>query len=241
MYAFIGVLALQEALGGGGETAGGREAIRRIAGGPPGTILLVLTALGLAGYVAWRFVQAALDPEHPGGLDWKRAGMRLFYVASGVLYGVLALYALQLVLGSGAGSGGGSRSWTGELMRMSWGRWLVAAVGVGIGIRGLVQFVKAYTASFEDRIRSFHPGRTRRRWALAASRVGLTARGFIFLIIGSTLAFAALRHDPSRAGGLEQALGSLADTPWLLGLMGAGLVCYAIYQWTKALYRMIGA
>ncbi|MFO7587843.1 MAG: DUF1206 domain-containing protein [Gemmatimonadota bacterium] len=71
--------------------------------------------------------------------------------------------------------------------------------------------------------------------------MGLTARGVVFGILGGFFVAAAVQHDPSKTAGLVRVLGSLRDTPWLLGLIGAGLVGYAIYQWVKARYRLIGA
>lgn len=235
------MLALRSAVGRGGEAAGSREAVRAIAGGPFGQVLVGLVVLGLAGYVIWRVVQAILDPEadaDDSGL--RRLGLRAFYLASAVLYGLLAHFGFELLFESGAGGGGGSRGWMARLMSESGGRWLVGAVGVGIASRGLLQFFKAYTASFRDRIREFDLGPARGRWTIVASRVGLTARGVIFGIIGGYFVIAAVRHDPSEARSLEGALATLRGEPWLLAAIGAGLVCYAVYQWVKARYRLIG-
>ena len=61
VYIIVGVLAAQAAFGGGGATTGSRGAIRSIADEPFGQVLLVLTALGLAGYAVWRLVMAGVD------------------------------------------------------------------------------------------------------------------------------------------------------------------------------------
>lgn len=241
IYALIGVLAIQAALGAGGEASGTREAIRTFASGPLGRVVLVLLVVGLAGYVLWRFVQGLFDPVDGSGdrdQGWARLGLRAFYLASAVLYGLLALYGVQLLLGSG-GSADGDGGWAARMMEYRWGRWLVAIVGLGVVGRGLFQFVKAYTASFRDRIRSYELQPGRERVAVAVSRVGLSARGVIFGIVGVYLVFAGLGRDPSDARGLAGALATLRDQPWLLGAIGAGLLCYAVYQWTKARYRMI--
>jgi len=59
----IGVLAVQQAFGAGGDTSGSREALEQIALGPFGTTALAVVTLGLAGYTLWRLVQAFADPE----------------------------------------------------------------------------------------------------------------------------------------------------------------------------------
>lgn len=245
VYAVIGVLAVRQAAGSGGETTGGSGAIQQIAGGPFGTVLVGLLAAGLAGYVIWRLVQAFLDPEADYTDEGKkRLAKRGFYFVSAVLYGALAWQALQLLVGgggSGGGGGGGTQSLAARLMDQPWGVWLVGAIGVGVVARGILQFVKAYRETFKDKIRSFDLGPARRSWVITASRIGLTARGVIFAIIGGFLIRAAVTHDPQRAGGLEQALDTLAGNAWLLGAIGAGLVCYAVYQLVKARYRLIGA
>ena len=243
VYAVIGVLALQQALGRGGGTTGSGGALERIAAGPFGQILVGLLAVGLAGYVVWRLVQAFRDPEADyADDDGKRLAKRGFYFLSAVLYGALAWQAAGLLLG-GSGGGGGDTQETlaARLMEHSWGVWALAAIGVGVGLRGIAQFVKAYRKSFKEKISSFDLGPARRSWVIAASRLGLTARGVIFALIGSFLIRAAATHDPQEAGGLEQALDTLAGSAWVLGAIGAGLVCYAIYQLVKARYRLIGA
>jgi hypothetical protein len=55
---------------------------------------------------------------------------------------------------------------------------------------------------------------------------------------------AAVRHDPEEAGGLGDALGTLAQQPYapvLLGSMALGLGAYGAYQLVKARYRVIAA
>lgn len=237
IYGLIGALAIQQSISAGGDTTGTREAIRTFASAPLGVVFLALLVVGLGGYVVWRAVQALFDPgEAPGG-GRSRLGLRAFYLASSVLYGGLALYALQLLVGTGGG--GGSSGWTYRLMERGWGRWVVGAVGVGVVGRGLFQLMKACTASFREEIRSFELAPGRERLAVGVSRVGLSARGVVFGIVGAFLVLAAIHHDPSDARGLSGALAVLADRPALLGAIGSGLVCYAIYQWFKAGYRMI--
>lgn len=251
VYAVIGGLAVAMAAGAGGGTSGSRGALEQIASAPFGTAVLAIVTVGLIGYVVWRLVQAFVDPEADSTDDGtgKRIAKRLFYFLSAVLYGALAYAGARLVLSGGGGSGGGSGAGSGggssqgmvaELMSMSWGVWLVGAVGVAVVIRGLIQLWKAYTEKFREKLGHFDVGATARKWILRAARLGLTARAVVFGLIGGSIIYAAITHDPNQARGLEGALDSLADQPWLLGAVGAGLVGYAIYQWTKARYRLIG-
>lgn len=241
VYAVIGALALQQAAGQGGEITSTREALREIGSGAFGQVLLWIMAAGLAGYVIWRLVQAVLDPEgdQTDDGDAKRWGKRLFYLISAVIYGILAWYAASLAMGDGGGGSGGS-SWESQVVRMTAGRWILGAIGVGVVARGLLQFGKAYTESFRKRIQSFDLGPGSRKWVVWASRVGLTARGVIFCMIGGALVYAAWTRDAQEAEGTEGALSFLVGSPWLLGAVAFGLICYAVYQAVKARYRLIG-
>lgn len=243
VYAVIGVLAVQQALGRGGETSGSREALEQIALGPFGTAALAVVSLGLAGYTLWRLVQAFVDPESGdqdhAGKRWARRG---FYLISAGAYGLLTYTGAAVVLGIGsAGGSAGGGGWAADLMSMTWGAWLVGAVGAGIIVRGVVQLVKAYTKSFKDRISSFDLGPGTSKWVIRTSQFALTARGIVFSIIGGTVIHAAATHDAAEAeGGLEGALEVLVAHPWLLGGVGLGFVAYGVYQGVKARYRIIG-
>ena len=246
VYAVIGGLAVQQAIGRGGEITSTREALEEIASAPFGTILLGLVTAGLVGYVVWRLVEAVVDPEGDDGDDdgkrWLRRG---FAVISAVAYGFLAYYGVTILMGSGGGGGsgggsGGSGSMVGGLMTSTWGRWLVGAIGAGVVIRGGIQLVKAYTESFREKIRSFDFGPGTRTWVLRASRLGITARGIAFGLVGGSIINAAVTRNPNEAQGTEGVLQSLVGNPWLLGAMGLGLVFYGVYQWVKARYRIVG-
>ncbi|HKF93470.1 MAG TPA: DUF1206 domain-containing protein, partial [Gammaproteobacteria bacterium] len=60
VYMIVGVLAAMTALGVGGATTGTIGAVSRIEHQPFGQALVGLMALGLVGYVLWRFTQAVM-------------------------------------------------------------------------------------------------------------------------------------------------------------------------------------
>lgn len=134
VYVIIGWIALQAAFSGGGTATGGGGALRSIVNAPFGRVLLGIVAVGLLGYVIWRFVQAAIDPEGKGD-DKEGIAKRIGYTISGLLYGGLMVQAARLAMGgapgnsgggAGAGSaaGGGDRAsdWTAKCCRHRWGR-----------------------------------------------------------------------------------------------------------------------
>ena len=81
IYAIIGVLAIKLAFGSGGKTTNQQGALAEIAKQPFGKALLILTAIGLAGYAIWRLVRAAIGHGPEASDDTKE---RIDGVASGI-------------------------------------------------------------------------------------------------------------------------------------------------------------
>ena len=63
IYLMIGMLAVKLALGDGGKATNQSGALRTIAQQPFGEVLLILVAIGLAGYSVWRLIRAAPRPR----------------------------------------------------------------------------------------------------------------------------------------------------------------------------------
>lgn len=250
VYAIVGVLAFQVAIGSGGQTSGSTGALREIASQPFGQILLILVGIGLVGYAIWRFVQAGVDPDNKGH-DAGGIVSRLGYAVSGVIYGSLAVTAFSIVIGAGGASGGGgsgsstsTQSLTAQLMQQPFGRWLVGIVGAIVVGYGLAQFYKGYTAGFRKKLDLSEMSRTEETWATRTGRMGLAARGVVMVMIGGFIIQAAYQFDPSEARGLGGALRTLLGQPfgpWLLGIVALGLVAYGVYMWVLARYRRIPA
>lgn len=237
VYAIVGMLALQVAAGGGGAPTDSSGAILTIGQQPFGRLLLVLTTIGLAGYVLWRFVQAIWDVEDKGS-DTRGLIKRATFAISGLAYASLAVMAGRVAFGAGAGTS--ERQWTARLMEQPLGPWLVALTGaIVIGI-GVYQLYRVYRGDFLKSYDLHRMSHAERRFARRAGQLGLSARGVTFAIIGWFLIQAAIHHDPSQARGLGAALATLAQQPhgpWLLGVVAFGLVAFGAYCFTKARYR----
>jgi hypothetical protein len=235
VYAIVGVLAMQAALGAGGATTDTRGALQRIVEAPFGRVLLSIVAVGLLGYAIWRLVQAFLDTENKGS-DGKGYAMRAFYAIVGVLYLGLALSAMQLVLGNGGG--GNEQGWTARLLAQPFGRVLVGLIGLGVIGAGVYQLGKAYTAKFREELRLGEMSATEQTWATRAGRLGYAARGIVFVLIGAFFGIAALQSDASEARGFAGALETLAGLgQLLLGAVALGLIAYAAFCFVEARYR----
>jgi hypothetical protein len=242
VYFVVGALAAEAAFGQGGQTTDQQGALVEILHQPFGQILLGVVAVGLFGYALWRLVEASLDPER-NGKDAKGLVKRTGYVVSGLAYGALGIEAVRLVLGSGGGQGGNqTQDWTAQLMAQPLGRWLVGLAGlVVIGV-GLWQFYEAYSAHFRKELMLNRLSEQQRDWVIGSGRFGFAARGVVYVLIGSFLVQAARHANPSEAGGLGEALATLAQQtygPWLLGIVAIGLMAYGLFAMVLARYRRI--
>ena len=96
VYAIVGILAVRAAFNWGGKVTGSTGAFETIASQPFGKTMLFIVAVGLIGYVIWRFVSAIFDPEHSDD-GAKNILRRLSYAVSGLVYGSLAFAAFRIV------------------------------------------------------------------------------------------------------------------------------------------------
>jgi hypothetical protein len=237
VYGMIGAMAAAAAWQGG-RAQGSEGAIREIGQQPFGQILLWMIAAGLAGYALWQFVRAAVDPERRGR-EWKDLARRACYALCGVIYAGLAIYAAPGSVGGGSSSEA-SKGLIGSALSYPGGQALVAAVGLGIVGFACFELYLAWTQNFMREYQVHKMNDVEHKTARWAGTVGLAARGVTFLIIGAFVVVAAVKLDPNQAKSFGEALEVLAQQsygPWILMLVGLGLVAYAVYCGTQAFYR----
>lgn len=238
VYAVIGILALKLAVGSGGKATNQQGALREIGDRPFGKTLLVVVAVGLAGYALWRLARAAIGhgPEqHDSGLD------RVSGMASGVAYAILCVTAVKILAGARTGSGTPRRA-TGGVLDWTLGPWLVGIAGLALIGVAAYQAHKGITESFLEDSKTEQMSPRVERAFTALGVVGHLARAVVFTLVGYGLIKAAVAYDPHKAVGLDGALRKLAHAsygPWLLGLVAAGLIAFAAYSAADARYRRV--
>ena len=242
LYIIIGALAIALAMGSGGETTGSRGALQTIAEQPFGTVALIVIAIGLAGYAAWRLTQVFANPEHLGS-DAKGIARRIGYAVRALIYGALAFAAARMALGSSSSaSSDQTDSWTARVMELPAGRWLVGIAGAIIIGYGIHNLIKAWRADIGKHMRLGEMTRDTSRWVIHVSRFGIAARGVVFVLVGWFFVQAAWQYDPEEAGGVAEALNALAAEsygPWLRGIVALGLVAFGVHSLLEAKYRRI--
>ncbi|MEO1068748.1 MAG: DUF1206 domain-containing protein [Cyanobacteria bacterium J06638_6] len=241
VYVLVGFLAFQAAFSWGGKVTGSKGAFQTIAAQPFGKTMLFLVAVGLVGYVVWKFVQAIKDPEHDDeGI--KAFGRRAAYAVSGLIYGSLAWFAFRVVFSNASSSGGSSNQQTATLLSQPFGQWLVGAVGAASVGYGFYCFYRAVTTRFRRKLKLAQMSAKEEKWSTRIARFGLSAKGVVSVIIGYFFIQAARTSDPSQTKTTEGALQTLQQQPygaWLMGIVALGLIAYGAHLIIQARYRRI--
>jgi hypothetical protein len=238
VYVLIGILSF-DAARSGTAPAGNAGAVREIHHLPFGSALLLLTGVGLMGYALWTAIQALLDPDRDGS-DAKGWLKRTGYMLTALLYSGLAVVVLKSALAGGAGPRDSTKSWIGKLMSEPFGHWLVLAVGVGLLIFAGAQLVQAVTGSFARHLDHFRMTYRERRFTMNVGRLGLSARGIVFALMGVFIIRASLDSNPNEAKSMAGALRHLQAGPTgpaVLGVVAVGLVCYGLFMFVCARFR----
>jgi Domain of Unknown Function (DUF1206) len=243
-FGIVGALAIGVAVGRGGKTTSRQGALETLAQHAWGAVLLVLLAIGFAGYAIWRFVQAFAEREEGGDEKGalKKWGKRAGYIGRGVIYAGLTFTTVKLLADSGGQQSQNEKAHktTAEVLDWPAGRWIVGIAGLCIIGAGLWNFYRGITKKFEDKWRTGEMTKLERTWGARAGVAGHLARSVVFSLIGVFVAKAAIDYDPNNAIGLDGALQKLANAgygPYLLGLTAAGLLCYGLFCLVDARYR----
>ncbi|MGB7488399.1 MAG: DUF1206 domain-containing protein [Phormidesmis sp.] len=243
IYGCTGVLALMEVLGlGQGETVvGATGAIRAIANQPFGRTLSVLLAISLMGYVVWRFLQAFLDPEH-SGCNVSDIVRRIGYGCSGVVYSSIAYSVIEILTDAPEGEEKSPEEWAFMLMKQPFGRWLLGAIGLTFFTIGCYYFYRAIKAEFRKRFKRHKMSDVEKTWASIVGRVGIAARGVVYVVIGIFTVRAAWLFDAKEIKTTEQALEVFNNNPTneiILCVLGIGFMAYGVHMAFQTKYRNI--
>ena len=238
VYVLIGWLALQIAMGHRTEQANQIGAMAEVIHHPFGSAVVALLGVGLAAYAAWRFAEAIFGVAGEGN----KAGPRLKSLSRGVVYAALAISTFLFLAGSSRkGQDQQQATATARLMRHSYGRWLVGAVGVVVIVVGLALVREGLKRKFEKQLKMGELAGRQRTVVVTLGFVGTVARGIVFAVAGILVINAAWTFDPAKSTGLDGALRTLANEPygpWLLGALSIGLLAFGLFslamsRWAK--------
>jgi len=244
VYLGLGAIVLLAAADLTPRAQGAKAMLAAWADWPLGVVLVGAVAMGLLGFAVWRALQAIFDADRHGHSP-KGIVVRLGQAISGLIYGGLGLWALELLdavedIGERdeeqAADGAAATILAlpyGDLLLILAGAVLVAT-GLGNIIQGLAQdFGKRLTCS--DRVC---------RWAVPLAKIGYAARGLATLPSGLFLIEAGMdaRSSDARSwGGALQALESQPFGSWVLAVVASGLLAFGAFGLVEAAFRRIRA
>jgi hypothetical protein len=237
VYCLMGILTVLAALGLSTKKGDKSEAFKVVYDQPFGKFLLITIAVGMAGYVTLRLLQAFFDTENKGS-NAKGIATRLNYASSAIVYMSLILYAIKLANGN-PGTGDKRQFFVSKIMTYPMGEWIVGITGlviIGVGVyqiylglsKRFMKLVKLYRANFHDGFEK-------------AGMIGYAARGLVFSIVGYFLVRAAINSNPSEADGTREAFDFLQHNfgNLLMGIVALGLIAYGIFMFVRARHESI--
>jgi hypothetical protein len=231
VHLLVAWLALQVAWSGGGNASSG-GALKTLADKPFGQTMLWITAAGLGALLLWQGAIAIWGHRSEDGAD--RVRKQLGSVGRVIVYAALAWSAAKVASGSGTSSGSDSeeQGLTAHLMGEPAGRFLVAAIGIGILVIAVRQIHRGLSDNFTHDLTPEATTGTAGWFVLAVGRFGYVAKGIAIGAVGGLFGWAALSYDPDKAGGLDDALKTVRDQPfgpYLLTLVASGLAAFGLF------------
>jgi hypothetical protein len=244
VHLLVGVIAVQIALGGpsaAGGQADQQGALATIAAEPLGLVLIGVIVLGLVAFGIWHGLAAVTGFRWASG--WDRTQKRIGSGARALaVFGVAVLGIRLLVTGSSGSSTGGSQQATAGLLALPAGRVLVGLVALVVAVAAIATCWTGVRRDFLEELDSSRLppwSRTPFVWVGVAGHV---LRAVAFGVMAVLFATAALTANPSRAGGLDAALKTLAEQPFgpfLLIVVAVGFVSFGLYLFGEARARRI--
>ncbi|MEV7611856.1 DUF1206 domain-containing protein [Streptomyces sp. NPDC089799] len=235
LYLLVGLLALRIAFGDTGEQADRTGAVAQLARQPFGAVLVWAVGIGLVAMALWRLSEAVFGAARPDGT---KPAMRALAAARAVVYAVGALSVLAFAAGLGGTRSGDEESRDATATLLGWaGGWLVALVGIGFAIGGVVIAVAAARRTFHDEMDTDGLPDGVRTAVDVLGVAGGIARGVVFTAVGGFLVYAAVSYDPGKAKGIDDTLRAFATTPAGPGLLVAlaiGLMLFGVFSWAEA-------
>jgi hypothetical protein len=231
VYSLMSVLSFMAALGLSNKKADKSEAVKLIHEQPFGKVLIGTVGIGLLGYVLLRFFQAFKDTRHKGR-DFKGIMLRFSYAFIGLAYLALSLYCFKLVFGDDSG-GDSRKQFTGEMLAMPAGRWLVGGVAAGFAIAAVYQVYRGFSKIFM-KVVELKDSKYEKTFKHLGT-VGYSARGVVFGIIAYMFMRVAIEADANEAEGTGGAFKFMQETfgDILMGIMSLGLLAFALFMFVR--------
>jgi hypothetical protein len=252
VYILVGGLALAAAAGvGGGRTTDPSGALSSLVRMPAGRAALALVAAGLLVHAAFRAALVVTGEPYVKQGPWRRAAARVRHGFAACLYAGMALTAAAATIASRrhaqahADNDEQTRHLSARLLAQPFGRPILIAIGVGLGIAAVVAIVRAFGPNnVRQRLRVEEMTERQCRLMAALGRIAYVARATMYGAIGYFLVRAAIDRAPRETRGSAGALHAVWELPhgnlWL-ALVAAGLIAFGVYGVLEGKWRRLFA
>lgn len=241
-YGFIHLLVAYVALnlvfsGHSQGSATGKGALAALANDTPGKITLLLMAVGFAALVVWQVITGLVGYRDRDGL--KRHLLRVGALARAAVYGYLGGASAVLAI-RGQDASSSPDSTTAKLMNAPAGPYLIIGIGIVFASVGIGEIVFGINRRFLNNLDEEARSSERRIPIALVGQVGYIVKGVAYVTVGGLLTWAAVTHDPKKAGGLDQALHRLLGGQLgvaAIVVVGVGIGCFGVYalMWSRHL------
>ena len=237
IYLLLGYLAFDIARHGHAPTqTSSTGALQEVQARAGGKLVLVVLAIGLGCYAAWRLFDAVTGAN--GAIK------RVSSLVVGLVYGVLCFKAVELVAG-GSASGGASSNpepWVAKVMRWSGGTVAIEVAGAGLVVAGVGLGIWGVFHRYDKSMALERVSRPYQRAIRILGGFGEVARGVLVALFGVYLIAAGATSDPTHAKSVDQTLRALVHHPFgalAIGAIALGLVSFGVFSFFDARLRRL--
>jgi hypothetical protein len=237
IHILIGGIAIGIAQGIQGK-ADQSGALTAVAVSPGGVILLWAAAAALFGLAVLQATEAAQVLSVHRKLVILR---RFTNVAKAVGYAGIGLVTAFYALGGRSSGSETSQTLSADLLNTPGGVFVLAAVGLLVGIVGGTLVFRGLSRNFREELEPLSGARS--HVVVTLGLVGHTAKGLALVISGVLFLFAAAFTDPDAARGVDGALRIVAMLPFggaLLIVVASGFIAYGFYLFARARFLRKG-
>jgi len=214
---------------------------------PAGRVALAMVALGLLVHAGFRGVLVVTGEPVPERGRLRRLATRVRHGFAACLYAGMALTAAAVAAGlhghTHPNQDVQTRHLSARVLAAPFGRPLLVAVAVGLGIAAIVCIVEAFGKDrWRERLRVEEMTERQRALIAALARVAYVARAVVLAGIGYFLARGAIDRAPHETRGPAGALRAVWQLPHgglLLAMVAAGLVAFGVHGLLEARWRRL--
>jgi hypothetical protein len=207
----------------------------------PGIILLAGLAVGFAGFAIGMMWTSIFDWNNDGR-TLLGVGRRIGTFIGGLGHIGLMATALLLIVGHEP-EGHGTRRAAEMALSYPFGREGVAIAGLWAIGYGLFLLSKVWNGKLDHLLDLSSLSPITAKIAGYLGRLGMLARGIIYLTIGIILTIAGFRGNAQNVVGFGGAMSTVSDDIFgvtTLAVIAAGLVAYGLFMFIEARFRRIG-